>query len=117
MYSGIWDKIFNPPQQKKKNTIDDYMEKQGIVLIGCDKPQEWINGIMKLLEDEAVATRDDFDVDDHFVNKVGKRNDVLIPFSKTIDAGTTGKLAMWRLKFGPKDCKWIQDYFDNGLHV
>ena len=86
--------------------------KEGIVLLGAGgDPMEWINGVAGLLRDEGITnvSADVLFPERYILTTSGGRTDLAL----VTDLGRvdTGKLAMWRLRFG--DCSWISDYLVN----
>ena len=89
--------------------------KEGLILQGCGgDPQEWVDGINKMLT-EAGILLDDTKFTDVSVFENKDMTNILFPFDETVHAHT-GKLAMWRLAthndFGGT---WLSDYVENNL--
>jgi hypothetical protein len=88
--------------------------KEGIVCLGCGGgPTEWVNGVTKVLNDEAIATGTPEELWDnvYILETTGGRIDLAFVSNNCLEKFNVGKMAMWRLKFG--DCSWISDYRDN----
>lgn len=82
----------------------------GLVFLGCGgEIDEWINGIIEILEKKSIATKTDFE-EPYIIETTGGRTDLVFEFANKnkIDFG---KLAIWRIKFG--GCSWISDYVVN----
>ncbi len=95
----------------KQKQFQDLRELfEGLVLLGCGgKLEEWETGVLGLLEEEKIATKDDFD-EVFFIVTSGGRTDVVLPFKRQSKINI-GKLAIWRLRFG--NCSWVSDYLVN----
>lgn len=98
-------------------TFEAFQEKhkkdEGIVLLGCDEAQSWINGVCGLLHDEEMipsAEPESAFTHAYQLTTTGGRLDVVLVFDKKAKI-EIGKMAMWRLRFG--DCSWISDYLVN----
>lgn len=92
--------------------------KNGMVVMGVGgDPQEWVDGISKMLIKEGIAKsapvfQDAFMLDGNVAGKDGRADLVLI-FSP--HAGISmGRLAIWRLHFG--SASWIDDFITNYGH-
>jgi hypothetical protein len=87
--------------------------EEGIVCLGAGgDPQEWIDGISGIWNDEGIGqgTAEDFISDAFLLTTSGGRTDLVLVFKEDAKL-SMGKLAMWRLRFG--DCSWISDYLVN----
>ena len=88
--------------------------KEGLILQGCGgDPQEWIDGINKMLTDEGILLEDTGFKNVSRFQHDGVTN-LLFPFEDV--KLNVGRLAMWKLKthemFGGT---WLSDYVDNRL--
>ena len=89
--------------------------KEGLILQGCGgNPQEWVDGINKMLTESGILLDDTKFTDVSVFENNGCTN-ILFPFDENVHAHT-GKLAMWRLEthndFGGT---WLSDYVENHL--
>ena len=89
--------------------------EEGLVVMGAGgDPQEWIDGILKLLKEEGIAKPDatfgeTFLLDGNVMGEEG-RTDLVLLFN-TPSGFEIGKLAMWRIKFG--SASWASDFIVN----
>jgi len=89
-------------------------KEEGIVLTDCGgEPQEWVDGVTKILNDEEIAkgSPDELWKSVHKLTTSGGRTDIAFISHNCLDGFNVGKMAMWRLRFG--DCSWISDYLVN----
>jgi len=89
-------------------------KKEGIVCLGCGgDPNEWIEGVTKLLNDEKIVTG----TSDQIWNNIyklttsGGRTDIAFVSDNCLKDFNVGKMAIWRIRMG--DCSWISDYLVN----
>lgn len=83
---------------------------EGLVFLGCQDPEEWVEGLNKLWIQDGVVDPTWFDAP-FVITTTGGRRDIVFPFSAVYHhqpAQKVATLAMWRLRFG--DCSWISDY-------
>jgi hypothetical protein len=86
-------------------------DREGIVLLGAGgDPQEWINGVFKIWQDEGHVKADK--VGEVFEKAIllktsGGRTDLALIWKRKAKINI-GSLALWRLRFG--DCSWVSDY-------
>ena len=96
--------------QLKQNTKD----KEGIVCLGAGgDPQEWIDGVTKILNEEKIATGAPEELWNNVykLTTTGGRTDLVFVSDNFSTIFNVGRMAIWRLKFG--DCSWISDYLVN----
>lgn len=89
--------------------------KEGLILQGCGgNPQEWLDGIDKLLTDEKIL-QNGSKFENIAVFERGEATNILFPFEDSVQLDM-GKLAVWRLRsheqFGGT---WLSDYVENRL--
>ena len=102
----------------KNITADDLRRmngKEGLVLQGCGgDPQEWLDGINKLLTDEDIL-KNGSKFENISVFQNGGVTNIFFPFEDGVELDI-GRLAMWRLcsheQFGGT---WLSDYVPNRL--
>jgi hypothetical protein len=84
----------------------------GIVLLGCSKPAEWVKGVSQLLHEQGIATspkaNELWELTGVLKTNGGRIDVVLVNRPDTIDYS---KWAVWRINFG--DASWISDYVRN----
>jgi hypothetical protein len=101
----------------EKLTFEDFknkvIDKDGIVLLGCGGDlNEWINGVGTEFNEDSITEIKDLDIlfpERYVLTTSGGRIDLALVVD--FNVVNTGKLAMWRIRFG--DCSWINDYIYN----
>lgn len=87
-------------------------EHDGIILMGCPDPRDWVIGVSKLLFDDDITTTDNPKL---LWRRVGilmtpkGRKDLVLEFKRQ-RAFNMGQLSIWAYSFG--DCLWISDYIE-----
>ena len=100
----------------KKQFIDvKNVEHDGLVLVGTDDPDEWADGIMKMLVDDGGLVKDMSCFDDcFFVETTNGRKDTIIPFKEQAMINMrnmTGRKGFVSTAF------WVYAYIENFTNV
>lgn len=98
------------------NDARQMTDKEGLVLQGCGgDPQEWIDGINKLLTEQGILLEGDTFKEVSRFNYDGRTNLIFHMDGVKLDIG---KLAMWRLQTHQQlGGTWLSDYLPNRLGV
>ena len=102
-------------QQITKELLRRMGDQEGLILQGCGgDPQEWLDGINKILTNEGILKKS-AGFEDAYTFQYDGLTCLLFPFKEDMELDM-GKLAVWRLAthstFGGT---WLSDYVSNRL--
>lgn len=97
-----------------RKVIEKTRGEEGIVLLGSGGDlQEWIEGVSRILKDEAIVnTKSPSKLwkEAYIIRTTGGRNDLVLTFNPKAKFNLSA-MAMWRIRFG--QCSWLSDYKNN----